>query len=358
MIPKPKKIPHKTEIHGETLIDEYFWLREKKNTEVVGYINEENIYCKKKLKPYKKIEEEIFEELKIRMVEEDTSVPYKSRDYYYYSKSEKGKNYPLHFRKDPSGQEELLIDVNELSKGRKHCNFGNYFIDSSQKLMAYTVDFDGDEKYEVFVLDLASKKVISRPLSNTSGNITWFENSNSFLYITLNENDRPSDVFLHRLGNEQKDDKLVYHEDSEELFIQTYKTTDLNKIIIMGHGSISNDLHWLDSFDPDFNPVKMIPFKKGHEYYADHGSGAFYILSNKDCENFTLYKSFDGTEWEAIIHGSEKLYLEDFRLNKNGVFILERVDGNRQIRCLFHSSELEKVFEFDDESYYITFEKK
>ena len=217
--PITEKIPYNFEIHGQKIVDDYAWLRDPKwpvvtDKKIIDHLNAENQYYKGFFEPLEKKKEEIFEELKGRIKLADQSTYIKKDNYFYYTRTEADKEYPIYCRKKDSisNKEEILLDVNVLAGDKKYTSVGAFSVSPDHKLVAYSVDYSGDEHYTIRVLELASQQYLTDNIENVAGSVVWHEELNGFFYTPTTENWRFDKVMFHTLGQEVKQDILVLHE--------------------------------------------------------------------------------------------------------------------------------------------------
>jgi oligopeptidase B len=215
--PVAKVIPKEITMHGQTRVDNYFWLREKTDPEVIQYLEAENRYTESWMAPVTELREKLYNEILGRIRETDLSVPSRKGEYYYYTRTEKGKQYPIHCRKrgDLKAPEEILLDQNELAKGHKQFQLANFEVSPNHKLLAYSTDTTGSESYIIHVKDLETGKVLSDHIPGTYYSLAWGADNKTFFYTIYDSAKRPYKLLRHILGTPATDDALVYHEIDE-----------------------------------------------------------------------------------------------------------------------------------------------
>jgi oligopeptidase B len=209
--PVARKVPKPFTIHGDTRVDDYYWLREKTNPEVIAYLEAENTYADAVMKPTEAFQETLYKEMVGRIKETDENVPYRLGDYYYYSRTEKGKQYPIYCRKKGSldAREEITLDLNELAKGQKYLALGAYQVSDDGHLLAYSTDITGFREYTLYVKDLRTGKLLSDRIEKV-GSVNWAADNRTFFYTTEDAAKRPYRLYRHTLGSATDD--LVYEE--------------------------------------------------------------------------------------------------------------------------------------------------
>ena len=237
--PVAKIEPKVDTVNGEVLTDNYFWLRDKKSPEVISYLEEENAYTAKMMAHTEGLQDSLYKELVGRIKETDLDVPERIGDYYYYSRTEEGKQYKIYCRKKGSldAPEEVIFDHNAIATGRDFCDLGIFDVSPNQNLLAYAIDTAGNEIYTLYFKDLTSGRTLTDQIKEVSTDFAWGNDNKTTFYTTLDDAHRPFKLFRHVLGTAQADDKLVYHEPDESFFLGIGKTKS-EKYILLGKKSI------------------------------------------------------------------------------------------------------------------------
>ena len=224
--PKAEKIKKELTKHGSTRTDNYYWLNERENPKVIDYLNAENAYTKAVMQPADAFQEKLYSEIVGRMKQTDMSVPYKHNGYFYYTRYDEGKEYPVYCRKKGSldGAEEIMLNVNELAAGHSFCQVVGLEVSSNNNLLAYGIDTLGRRKYSIYVKNLETGKTLSDHIPLSTGKITWANDNKTIFYSMQDEALRPYKIFKHILGTETSFDKEVYHETDETFSTFVYKT--------------------------------------------------------------------------------------------------------------------------------------
>ena len=224
--PVAKKIPHVENHFSDVRADDYYWLKDKSNPEVIKYLEEENAYTQALMKPTEELQDGLYKELLGRIKETDLTVPHRIDDYFYYSRTEQGKNYPIYCRKKGSleAPEELILDVNTLAEGHKFFSVGAVAVSPNHNLMAFSTDTTGSETYTLFVKDLTSGQLLSEQIPNTYYGVEWGNDNQTFFYITQDDAKRPYKLFKHRLGADYQNDQLIHHETDQAFYVNLSKT--------------------------------------------------------------------------------------------------------------------------------------
>jgi oligopeptidase B len=220
-----KVVPRKITMHGETRVDNYFWLREKENPEVISYLEAENAYYREMMKPTEALQDRLFKEIVARIKQTDLSVPVREENFYYYSRTEQGKNYQILCRKQGSldAPEQVILDQNELAKGQKYFRLGISAVSPDHKLLAYSTDTAGDEVYTIQVKNLETGELLKDSIPNTYYTFAWAADNRTFFYTTLDHAKRPYRAWRHTLGTEAAADKVIYEEKDEKFTLQLSK---------------------------------------------------------------------------------------------------------------------------------------
>jgi len=327
---KPKKITQ----HGETRTDDYFWMREKTNPEVLAYLEAENRYFEGVMKPVAALKETLYKEMVGRVQETDLSVPERKDDYYYYTRIEKGQNYLLYCRKYETldGKEELFLDGNELATGHKYFRLGNYAVSPNHALLAYSIDTEGDEVYVTHFKDLKTGAVLPDQIPNVYYGIVWANDNKTLFYTTLDAAKRPFRVHRHTLGSQLEIDKVVYEEKDERFYVELRKTRDAKFVLIASDSKMTSEVFYLDASTPNAEFKSVAGRRQGVEYTVHHHAGDFLILNNHNAANFKVSAAKVGdSEWRDIIPHRSDVYIEQIAEYKDWFTLTERENGLRRL---------------------------
>lgn len=344
-VPQPpvaKKVPKVTTIHGDTLVDNYFWLRERENLEVKAYLLAENAYADAIMSPTIPLQEALYKEVLSHIKETDLSVPYRDGDYYYYSRTEQGKNYTIFCRKKGSlnAKEEIILDVNELAKGLPYLGIGAVEVSNDGNLLAFSTDTTGYREYTLQVKDLRTGIILPDKIEKVSYSVSWANDNKTIFYSTIDHAKRPYRIQRHVLGSSQDD--LVYEDLDERFYVNAYGTRDRKYILISSGSTDTSEVSYIPADHPDQKPAVILPRETRHEYSVDHRSGFFYILTNKNAKNFRLVQVPDGSpqseNWKELIPHRKEVMLEDVDLFENHAVISEREGGLEYLDILDLSS--------------------
>lgn len=333
--PKAKIVAHQTEIHNEVLNDNYYWLRQKENPEVIAYLEAENAYTEKITAHTKSLQEQLYKEMVARINETDLSVPEKRGNYYYYSRTEKGKNYAIRCRKKGSldAPEEILLDGNILAQGKKYFSVGAYKVSPNHQLLAYAVDFDGSEKYDIYVKNLETGELLSDRIENVGRSIVWANNNTTFYYTKLDETLRPYQLYRHDLGRDA--DKLVFEELDGAYFLYPLKTKSQAYILIYLGSKVTTEMHFMSANEPNDQFQVIHPRQQNMEYSVAHHGTDFYILTNENARNFKLMKTPveqpSKENWQEIVPHNDKELLSTVETFENHLVLYGRKHGFKNI---------------------------
>ena len=355
--PKAKKLPHKTEIHATTLIDDYFWLREKENPEVIAHLNAENAYTADALRDMEPLKEKIFEELKGRLQEDDTAVPVRKGDFHYYSRMVAGRQYPVYCRKYRTldAVEEIVLDCNALAEGQKFFSLGVYEVSPNHAWLAYSVDLDGSERHSIFFKRLKDQYTSPEVIPGAAHSLEWAADNKTVFYTMLDEHERPDRVLRHEVGANPTSDELIYKETDAQLFVYCSKSKNDETIFIELHGKVTSEIHYLDAEKPHSAFKVIEPRKRGVLYsVAQHGD-RFFLLVNDTVQNFRLVEAPvanpGSKNWKEVRAGSQTRFLEDVDAFRDFLVLSERENGLPQIRIVDLKTQAEHLIEFPEPAY-------
>ena len=314
--PIARKVPKQVSVHGDTLVDNYFWMRERSNPGVIEYVQAENTYTQQMTKHTEGLQKKLFEEFKRRIVETDSTVPVKVDGYYYYSRTEKGKQFPIHCRKRKSmdADEEVLLDVNKLAEGNEFFNLDVHKVSPDHKFLAYLADTTGSEKHTLYVKDLLTGRLLSDTMRDTT-NIEWANDSKTLFYTTLDDEFRPFKVFRHVLGTDTKEDAEILHErDKRFYYLALAKTKSKAFITVTVESATTSEVHYL-SADRPAEPLKMLrPRRQAIKDFLRHNGDRFFIITNENARNYKIMEApvSDPSEknWKEFIPNNESVSID------------------------------------------------
>ena len=367
--PSVPKRPHQITQHGETRLDDYFWLRDREDPEVMNYLLAEMKYLEETMQETTPLQETLFSEMKGRIQETDSTVPEKRGGYLYYQRTEEGRQYPIFCRRkdEAGGAEEILLDQNELAEGKVFCSVSAFAVSPDGNKLAYSVDYGGDETYTIHILDLRTGQTYPETITNTYGSVyyhtgvEWANDSLTFFYATLDDAKRPFMLHRHVIGTDPTQDKRIYFEDDETYFLFFHKTRDDLYILVELHSTLTTEAHYM-SADGSDDELKLISARRqGVEYYPAHHKGAFFILTNENAKNFKLMKTSlenpDHENWQEVIPQRADAMLTGVETFENHLVLYERRGGLPHVRF----SDLDAVsgiryVDFPEPAYYFDLE--
>jgi oligopeptidase B len=336
--PVARKAPHVTTVHGDTLKDDYFWLREKSNPEVISYLEAENAYTEEVMKPTKALQETLYSEMLGRIKQTDLSVPTRIGDYYYYSRTEEGKQYPYRCRRKGSmtGAEEMLLDLNKLAEGHSYLGLGAFVVSDDGNWLAYSTDTTGYRQYTLHVKDLRSGQTSSEAIER-AGSIEWATDNKTLFYTTEDAVSKRSDKFWrHTVGADRND--LLYEEKDELFDVGAGRSLDKAMIFLVSYAKTSREIRYLPANNPTGELKVVLARQAGHEYDVDHYNGLFYITTNKAAKNFRVVTApiADPSEknWKPFIDHQPGLKIDGLSFFANHVVVSEREGGLTYLRVI------------------------
>ncbi|MFI1771318.1 S9 family peptidase [Thalassobellus citreus] len=358
-IPVAKKIAKKLEKHKDIRIDNYYWLNDRENPEVIEYLNAENDYTKDVMKHTESFQKDLFEEMKGRIKEDDSSVPYKLNGYWYLTRYEKGKDYPVYIRKKETldAPEEILFDCNAMAKDHAYFNLGGISISPDNKLAAFSVDVVSRRQYTLQVKNLITGEVYEDKVLNTTGSATWANDNKTLFYAMKDEVTlRSHKIFKHKLHTSSKEDIEVYYESDETFNTFVYKTKSKKYIVIGSSSTLSSEYQILNADTPDDKFKLFQERTKDLEYNIAHYNDSFYIITNKDgATNFKLLKTKeDATEkkhWQEVLPHRKDVLLEDIEIFKDYLVVNERENGLNKLRIISWNGNEDYYLPFNSETY-------
>src|SRR5271157_3478862 len=287
--PVANRIEHREVRHDATVVDNYFWLREKTNPETIKYLEAENAYTEAMTSGLKPFEDALYKEMLGRIKQTDLSVPVQRGDYFYYSRTEEGKQYPIQCRKKGSldAKEEVLLDLNELGKGRKFVGLGAFVVSDDQNLLAYTIDYVGYRQFSLQVKDLRSGATLPDTMERVDS-VAWAAD-NRTLFLTTEDavTKRANRAWRHTLG--QKEFEPVYEEKDEIFRIGVNKTRDKKYLLLASESTDSTEFRYLRADQPKSDFTVFLPREKQHRYFLGHRENLFYIRSDKGAKNYQVF---------------------------------------------------------------------
>ena len=357
MKPKAKKIPVQLEKHGDIRIDNYYWLRERENPEVIQYLKDENAYFEQKSKSYKKFQQNLFEELKSRIKEEDESVPYYENGYYYQTKYFKGNEYPVFFRRKGhlDAPEEVIFDENEMAKPYTYYKLTGIEVSPDNRLAVFGEDTTGRRQYTLKIKDLETGEILPDAIENTTGGAVWTNDNQYFFYTKKDaETLRSYQIYRHKLGENSENDILIYEEKDDTFDVFVSKSKSNTYIYIASFSTLTTEYRYIDANQPDSVFTLFAERKRGVEYNLFHRGNHFYILTNLDkATNFKLMQTDENktqmADWQEYIPHRKDVMLEDVEIFQDFIVLQERQNGLNRLRIKNDTKDY--YINFDEETY-------
>jgi len=355
--PVAKIEAHEMIEHGNKRVDNYFWMRNRDTEEVVNYLNAENDYTSAVMQKTNDFQNELFEEMKGRIKQTDMSVPYKLNGYFYYTRYEEGKEYPVYCRKKGSldASEEITLNVNEMAEGYAYFQLGSTAISSNNKIMAYSVDTVSRRKYTIKFKNLETGELFTDEIANTSGGITWANDNKTVFFTKKDETLRANRVIRHELGKAIENDVLVFQENDATFDCYVYRTKSKKYLVVGSSSTMSNEYRILEANNPS-GEFRIFQERQADVLYSiSHFENNFYIRTNFEAKNFRLMScketSTNIENWvEKIPHRNDVL-LEDFDIFKNYLVLSEKSNALDHIRIMPWDNSKEHYLQFSEEAY-------
>ncbi|NLR61269.1 S9 family peptidase [Chitinophaga polysaccharea] len=354
--PVAEKIAKELSIHGDKRIDNYYWMNDREDPKVISWLKAENAYLDTILAPEKKLREKLFDEMKSRIKETDMSVPYLKNGYYYYTRFEQGKEYPVYCRKKGSleATEQIILNVNELAAGHAYCHVGGLSVSTDAKLLAYGIDTVSRRRYTIHIKNLETNELLPDVITETTATSCWANDNKTLFYarkdtVTL----RADRIMRHTLGTAT--DKEIYHEADETFDVAISKTKSGKYIVINSESTLSSESRVLDADKPNDAFHVFQPREKDMLYTIDHRDDKFYIVTNWEALNFRLMEAPLGKtsrqNWKELIPHRADVLLEGVELFKDFTVLEERKGGLTQIRVINDKTHTDKYLAFSEAAY-------
>jgi oligopeptidase B len=337
--PVAKKVPRTSNVHGTTLSDDYFWMRDKKNPEVISYLEAENAYTAAMMKQTTELQERLYKEMLSRIKETDTNVPYPLGGYLYYTRTEQGKQYPTYARRKGSMEatEQVLLDLNEMAKGHSFMSVGEFDVTRDANLLAYSTDTNGYREYTLYVKDLRTNEATR--IAERVSSAAWADDDQTLFYVVDHPvNKNPYRLYRHVMGRAGADE-LVYEERDEMFGIGVERTRSRGYILLTSASHTTSEVRYLPADRPT-EPLRVIlPREAGHEYYADHHGDKFYIRTNEGgARNFKLVSAPVADprheNWREVIAHRAGVMLDSVEFFKDFYVVSERGNATPRLRVV------------------------
>ena len=361
MTEQPPQAPKKNReltVHEETRVDPWYWLRDLEDPDTLEYLKAENAYTESVMKPWEGLQEKLYSEMRGRIKEDDSTVPAKEGEYFYYTRFEEGGQYPIYCRKFQTldATEEVLLDVNQLADGQDYTEMGVVENSPDHQWLAYSVDNDGSEQYTIRVKNLETGQLLDEAISNSYYSLEWANDSLTFFYDVLDEQHRPVQVFRHRLRDDPAGDVLVYQETDPRFFVGIGKSASDRFIYVISGGNNITEWHYLDANQPEGNLTLIEPRHEEFEYdVEDHGE-RFLIRNNGDgAKDFKISETAIDCpareHWQDLLPHQAGRPIQGMLLFQNHLAIAYRQGGLPQVQVQDLSTGRSHIIEFQEEDY-------
>ncbi|MEH6680046.1 MAG: S9 family peptidase [Sediminicola sp.] len=357
--PVAKRIPVQLEKHGDVRTDHYYWLNDRDDPEVIAYLEEENAYYSARTAHTEQLQESLFREMKARIKEDDSSVPYKQNGYWYITRYERDQGYPIYSRRKEreDAPEEIMFNCNEMALGLDYFSLGGLAISTDNQLAAYGVDTVSRRQYTLRIKNITTGEIYGETIENTTGGAVWANDDKTLFYTKKNPVTLRSDkIYRHILGTPTEEDVVVFHEMDESFNTFVYKSKSKKYIIIGSSSTLTSEYRFIHADDPLSDFQVFSDRERGLEYSIAHYGTDFYILTNKDgATNFKLMKVDEqdtrSENWVEFISHREEVLLEDIDIFKGYYVLSERENGLNKIRINSWDGQVGYYLPFDNETY-------
>lgn len=347
-----------TKIHNDTMVDDYFWLREKSNAEVISHLEAENAYAEAMMKPTAALQDKLYKEMVGHIKETDVSVPYRWGGYFYYTRTEQGKQYPINCRKKGSldAKEEVVLDQNELATGLKFFSVGAFVPSDDDNLLAYSTDTTGYRQYKLQIKDLRTGQLLPETFDRV-GNVAWATDNKTIFFTTEDAVTKRSDKFFrHALSSDKAD--LIFEEKDELFDIGTGRSRDKAVILLGSESKTSTEWRYLPADAPTSELKIISPREPDHEYNVDHRGNLFYIRTNKGAKNFRVVTAPVANpaqaNWKELVAHRPAVKIDDIDLFADHLVLSEWEKGLEQIEIRdFKTNKMHRI-EFPEPVYSVS----
>ena len=338
--PVAKRVPHVHKAHGDERPDDYHWLRNREDPDVTAYLEAENAYADAVMEPLRPLQEKLYAEILSRIQETDLSVPVPHGPFLYYSRSVEGLQYPIHCRRTPEegSPEQVLIDENLLAEGEDYCSLGALEVSPDHRLLAWSLDLEGDEEHVLRIRDLETGGDYPEAIPGTYYGVAWASDNRTVFYTTLDDSQRPWQVWRHRLGTDPAADVMVHQEDDDRFFCSVERTRSGGFIVLDLRSAVTSETRLLPADEPEGTFTVLEPRRQDVEYGIEHHGERFFILSNDGAPNFRLVEAPVADprpdRWQELIPHSADVKLEGMAAFARHLVVLERAEAVRRLRVI------------------------
>jgi len=353
--PVAKKLPKVDVLHGDRRVDDYYWLREKSNPEVISYLEAENAFTAAVLKPTEAFQESLYKEMLARIKQTDLSVPVRDHGFLYYSRTVEGKQYPIYCRKTlaPDAPEQILLDLNDLATGQKFMDLGSYTVSSDGNLLAYSTDNTGFRQYTLRVKDLRTDQLLPDRIEKTVS-VAWAADNKTLFYIVEDHAKRPYRLYRHALGSTDPD-PLIYEEKDEKFSLDVERSRSRAYLFLASESLTASEVRFLPAATPDAAWKLIAPREKDHEYEVDHRGDRFFIRTNSGGRNFRLVSAPAADprreNWQEVIPHRPNVMLAGMDFFADFYALFEREDGLPRLRITSFRDTQSHRIEFPEPTY-------
>jgi oligopeptidase B len=356
--PVARVIARTDTMHGDVRVDNYFWLRDRNNPEVISYLQAENAYADSVMAPTRQLQETLYQEILGRIKQTDTNVPDRIGPYLYYSRTEEGKQYPIFARRRGSMQapEEVILDQNQMAQGKRYFSLGAFQVSPDHRLLAFSVDTTGSERFTLMVKNLESGQIMPERVDSIGFGATWAADNRTLFYTKTDSANRADRIFRHTLGTPRTQDQLVFHEPDVLFRVGVYRTKD-DAYMVISSGSFTTSEARVVRADRPGDPFRVVvPRQKDLLYGVEHQDGHFVIRTNADgANNFKLVTAPESdpsrANWRDLVPHRETVLLDDYDVFRGHLVLYERTNALRQIRVRDIRTGDEHVIEFQEPVY-------
>ncbi|MDR0437849.1 MAG: S9 family peptidase [Bacteroidales bacterium] len=354
--PMAKKEPKLLTTHGIVRQDDYFWLNQRDTQEVLEYLNAENAYAGEMMKDTEDLQKQLFDEIKSRIKEDDQSVPFFRREYWYYTRYETGKEYPIYCRKFQTleNSEEIILDVNQLAEGHAFCAVSEIAISDDNNMLAFAVDFVSRRIYDIWFKNLETGEILNEKIEKTSGNFTWTADNKTLFYVKQNRQLRSCRVMRYTLGNPENEQEIFFEKDAK-FNVGVGRTKSENYVFMFSGSSTSSEYRIIPANQPEAEFQMFQHREKDLEYSIEHFEDHFFVMTNWNATNFKLMKTpkrlTNKENWKDIIPHRDDVKLEDFEVFSDYLVLEERKNALNHIRIISLKNGEDYYLEFPEEVY-------
>lgn len=356
--PVAEKHPEELTIHGHTRIDNYYWLNDRDNPEVIGYIEAENEFLIDMMAHTERLQERLYNEMRGRVREDDQSVPYRENGYYYYTRFEEGSEYPIYCRRKESmdAPEEIILNVNKKAEEYAFFNLTGVTMSPDHTTIAFAIDTVGRRLYTVYFKDLTTGELLDTKISDITPNLVWANDNKTVFYTRQHPQTlRSYQIYRYEIGHSPDRTQLVYEEQDETFRTWVSKTKSKEYIIITSGSTVSSEQRILPAGNPEESFRIIEPRQRDHEYWIDHAGDVFYIRTNLNAPNYKLMTTpvnrTARRHWEDFIIHREDVLLERVELFRDFIVVSERNEGLNHIRIIDRVSDEQHYLDFGEPAY-------